>query len=159
MLKAMSENANLVPQLLETWDIHTRLNHFLLRAIPADAWTLKPAKGKSPQGHFSHMHNVRLMWLKSAAPHLLSGQSKLEDPSIEACGEALGASDGAIRDCLQLSFEAGKVKGFKPHPAAFLAYLISHEAYHRAQTELALRQSGHSLDDKVAYGLWEWGVR
>ena len=51
------------------------------------------------------------------------------------------------------------MKNFKPHAAAFLGYLISHEANHRGHIELALRQAGIPLDDKIAYGQWEWGVR
>jgi hypothetical protein len=40
-----------------------------------------------------------------------------------------------------------------------VCYLCSHEAFHRSQIELVLRQVGKPLDDKTAYGLWEWGVR
>jgi hypothetical protein len=53
----------------------------------------------------------------------------------------------------------GKVKGFKPHAAAFCGYLIAHESHHRGQIARALKQSGHALDKKVAYGMWEWGSR
>ncbi|HEV3260331.1 MAG TPA: DinB family protein [Gemmataceae bacterium] len=50
-------------------------------------------------------------------------------------------------------------KGFKPHVVAFLGYLISHESHHRGQIGWALKNSGHPLDQKTAYGLWEWGMR
>ncbi len=52
-----------------------------------------------------------------------------------------------------------QIKGFKPHATAFVAYLVAHEAYHRAQVDLALRLSGAPVDDKTHYGVWEWGVR
>jgi uncharacterized damage-inducible protein DinB len=45
------------------------------------------------------------------------------------------------------------------HAAAFLGYLISHESHHRGQVTWALKHSGHPLDQKTSYGLWEWGVR
>ncbi len=54
---------------------------------------------------------------------------------------------------------AGKIKGFKPHPAAFLGYAIAHEAYHVGEIGMTLKQSGRALDEKVAYGIWEWGKR
>jgi uncharacterized damage-inducible protein DinB len=37
--------------------------------------------------------------------------------------------------------------------------MISHESYHRAEIGIILTQSDHPLDKKVAYGMWEWGVR
>jgi uncharacterized damage-inducible protein DinB len=52
-----------------------------------------------------------------------------------------------------------RIKGFKPHVVAFLGYLISHESHHRGQAGRALKLSGHPLDQKTAFGLWEWGVR
>ena len=53
----------------------------------------------------------------------------------------------------------GKIKGFKPHLVTFLGYLISQESYHRGEIGIILKQAGHPLDDKISYGLWEWGVR
>jgi hypothetical protein len=53
----------------------------------------------------------------------------------------------------------GRVKGFKPHATAFVGYLISHEAHHRSQIILALKQEGQPLDKKILYGIWEWGTR
>ena len=40
-----------------------------------------------------------------------------------------------------------------------LDYLISHESYHRGQVGWTLKHSPHPLDQKAAFGLWEWGVR
>jgi len=51
------------------------------------------------------------------------------------------------------------VRGFKPHVTAFLGYLLAHDAHHRSQIILALKQSGHKIDQKVGYGIWEWGSR
>jgi len=52
-----------------------------------------------------------------------------------------------------------QAEGFKPHAAAFLGYLISHESHHRGQIVLSLKQAGHPVDKKIQYGIWEWGVR
>ena len=69
-------------------------------------------------------------------------------------------SGAAITNLLTKSLEAdGKVKGFKPHAAAFVGYLISHESHHRGQIALTLKQAGKPLDKKIGYGMWEWGVR
>lgn len=34
-----------------------------------------------------------------------------------------------------------------------------HEAHHRGQIMIILKQDGHLVDKKVHFGIWEWGVR
>lgn len=151
-------------QLLDTWRIHNRVNLYLLEAVKPEAMNaLSASKGRTVAEQFAHLHNVRLMWLKSAAPELLVGLEKLEKeaaPDQHSLREALIASGEAIAALLKQGFAAGgKIKGFKPHAAAFLGYLISHEAHHRGQIALTLKQAKYPVDKKVAYGMWEWGVR
>jgi uncharacterized damage-inducible protein DinB len=150
-------------QLIETWNIHNRVNLYLLKAIPAEALgSALAAKHRTVYQLFGHIHNVRLMWLKSSAPDLMSGLEKIEgtDGDKEDLGKALEASGKAIEALLRRAIVAGgKVKGFKPHVVAFLGYLISHESHHRGQIGWTLKDTGHPLDQKTAYGLWEWGVR
>ncbi len=151
-------------QLLETWAIHDQINRFLLAAVPPEALpAVSASKGRSVAHQFAHIHNVRVMWLKSAAPELVEGVEKIEKddpvdpPTLNA---ALERSGEAVATLLRQSFETGgRVKGFKPHAVAFLGYLISHESHHRGQIALTLKQAGFPLDKKVAFGIWEWGVR
>ena len=103
------------------------------------------------------------MWLKAAGPDLLEGLDKIEPKgevdrvklrgSLEASGLAIG------RLIEQAVASGGRIKNFKPHVTAFLGYLISHESHHRGQIGWTLKHSGHPLDKKTAFGLWEWGVR
>jgi uncharacterized damage-inducible protein DinB len=150
-------------QLLETWSIHNRINLYLLEAIPEDALALALAKSRNVYDQFAHIHNVRLLWLKSAASELLVGLEKLETKKLgskDQLAAALTASGDAITALLRKALAAGgKVKGFKPHAVAFLGYLIAHESHHRGQIGWTLKQKGRPLDQKTAYGLWEWGVR
>lgn len=151
-------------QLVETWQIHDRINLYLLEAIdPQSLDSHSASKGRSVGEQIAHIHNVRLMWLKSAAPELLEGLAKVEAEQAndkKLLAKSLTASGKAIATLLAQSIEAGgKVRGFKPHAAAFLGYLISHESHHRGQIALSLKQAGKPLDKKIGYGLWEWGVR
>jgi len=153
-----------VDQLIETWEIHDRINLYLLDAIdPAMLGSYSASKGRSVAEQLAHIHNVRLMWLKSAAPDLLSGLEKIEKEQAEdkkLLRKSLAASGLAIKNLLAKSIQGdGRIKGFKPHVSAFLGYLISHESHHRGQIVLSLKQAGHQLDKKVLYGIWEWGVR
>ncbi len=151
-------------QLIETWQIHNRIHFYLLDVLKDEilAATLNP-KSRSVYELFAHIHNVRLLWLKAAAPELMEGMLKLETKVVgtkESLRSALELSGARIEELLRKAIaNGGKVKGFKPHVVAFVGYLISHESHHRGQIGWTLKYSGHALDQKTAFGLWEWGVR
>ena len=150
-------------QLVETWNIHDRINRYLLNAVPAESLgSALAAKHRTVFQLFGHIHNVRLMWLKSAAPELLHGLAKVEGDNgdKETLAAALEASGQAIAALVKKSAAAGgRVKGFKPHVVAFVGYLISHESHHRGHIGWTLKNTGHPMDQKTGFGLWAWGVR
>jgi len=151
-------------ELYKTWEINQRINLYLLDSIAEEALrdTLV-SKGRSAGEQFAHIHNVRLMWLKVALPEALKGLEKIEKEkahSKKQLERSLAASGEAITKLLKHGVENdGKVKGLKPNVVAFLGYLIAHDAHHRSQIIIALKQSGHKVDQKIAYGIWEWGTR
>jgi uncharacterized damage-inducible protein DinB len=150
-------------EFLETWEIHNRINLYLLDSIHEDYLKdVSSSKGRSVGEQFAHIHNVRLLWLTAAKPDLLKGLEKIEKEkgiTKSQLKKAITQSSKAINALLAASLKEGKVKGFKPHPMGFLGYLISHESHHRGQIMLCLKQSGHPADKKVGFGMWEWGVR
>ena len=158
--------ADIIPldeQLLDTWNIHNRINLYVLDAIVPEALTgISASKGRSVGEEFAHIHNVRLMWLEAAAPDLFESLEKIEKASAndkQLLLDSLSRSGAAIVELVRRGLESGKIKGFKPHPVGFVGYLISHESYHLGEIGIILNQSGHPLDKKVSYGMWEWGVR
>jgi uncharacterized damage-inducible protein DinB len=152
-------------EIIETWQIHNRINLYLLDAIDeAHLDDVAASKGRTVGEQIAHIHNVRLMWLQSANPALLAGLTKLErgktELSKKLLADELTASGAAIETLLSEALAGnGKIKGFKPHATAFLGYIISHESHHRGQIALSLKQAGHPLNKKVSFGLWEWGTR
>jgi uncharacterized damage-inducible protein DinB len=153
-----------VGALLEAWHIHNRINLYLLDAVaPASLNSTSASKGRTVAEQFGHIHNVRLMWLKEAAPHLMKELTKIEmgvavDKS--RLRQSLEGSGRAIAKLLEAAITTDqKVKGFKPHAMAFFGYLISHESHHRGQIALTVKQAGYPLDKKTGFGLWQWGVR
>lgn len=153
-----------IAQIIETWNINNRINLYVLDAIADEHLSaVMVSKGRTVGEQFAHIHNVRLMWLKAAMPEMLSEQTKIEKGSTinkELLQNALISSGEAIASVLGNAAETGgRVKGFKPHVTGFLGYLTAHDAHHRSQVIIALKQSGHPLDKKTLYGIWEWGSR
>ncbi|HVH13966.1 MAG TPA: DinB family protein, partial [Longimicrobium sp.] len=67
----MSDDA-LAGQLIDTWRIHDRINHYLLDAVPAEALSsVSASKGRTVGEQIAHVHNVRLMWLQQFRRGLL----------------------------------------------------------------------------------------
>jgi uncharacterized damage-inducible protein DinB len=147
--------------VLRSFAIHNRIHLYLLDTLPPEVWNEAPpgGKGRTLAALVSHIHGVRLMWLKA------SGVKSLPQPlektaQVAEAKQALAASDRAIRDWLKPILNGNaNISGFKPDAWAFVAYLIAHEAHHRGQMLLLARQLGHPIDKSTSFGLWEWGVR
>jgi uncharacterized damage-inducible protein DinB len=155
---------DLVEALLDSYDTNDRINHYLIDAVPVEAWTLKApnGKGRDIASIVAHMHNVRLMWLKSAGGSTRPLPAKLEPANLTRASaiEALTESRHAMREVLAGALSTdGRVKGFKPDAASFLAYLLAHDAHHRGQISMVARQLGHPISQSAMFGMWEWGTR
>ena len=155
---------DLESQIVDTWNIHNRINLYLLEAISSAALNdISASKGRTVAEQLAHLHNVRLMWLKASRAELMEGLEKIEKETAadkKLLARSLKESGNAMEELLRKSLENdGKIKGFKPHVTAFLGYIIAHESHHRGQIALTLKQAGHAIDKKVGFGIWEWGVR
>lgn len=149
--------------LINTLQINNRITLYMLESLDASHLTDKTGgKGRSVGEQFAHLHNVRLMWLDVSAPALKGSLQKIEKEEAlnkDLLKSSLTASGEAMEQLLAQGLEGGKIKNFKPHPEAFLGYIIAHEAHHRGQAALILKLNDHPLDKKISFGMWEWGVR
>src|SRR5882672_7176366 len=96
--------------IVETWEIHNRINLYVLDAIGPDSLSdVSPAKGRTVGELFAHLHNVRLMWLKAAAPDSLKNLKKIEKTEAgqkDLLRKSLVESASAIGSMLKDSLEA-----------------------------------------------------
>jgi len=150
--------------LIETYQINSRLNLYLLDAIPEEHLAdVLVSKGRNVGKQFAHIHNVRLMWLKVSMPEAFAGLEKIEkDKPIDKVllrHSQTRSGEAMVQLLERAEANGGKVKNFKPHASAFVGYLTAHDAHHRSQIIIALKQSGHPLDKKILYGVWEWSSR
>jgi uncharacterized damage-inducible protein DinB len=149
--------------LLNAFNTNNRINQYLIDSIPPAAWRAKPpdGKGRTVAAIVAHMHNVRVMWLKVAAKgSKIPGQL---DRAKVTPGQALRAIEHsrlALSVVISGALESdGRVRGFRPDVAGFVAYLVAHDAHHRGQIAMLARQVGHPLPQKAMFGMWEWGSR
>jgi len=149
--------------LLSALATSERINQYLLESLPPAAWRaqLPDGEGRTIAAIVAHVHNVRLMWLKAAAKGTrIPPQLDRLKATPDQARKALVASHAAVAKLVAASLAAGgKVKNFPPDVAAFVAYLISHDAHHRGQICMLARQLGYRLPNQVTFGMWEWNKR
>lgn len=149
-------------QITETWRINNRVNLMLIDSLDAAALeaTLSKRGGRTVGGQLAHLHNTRITWLEECSKELLQDLSKAsaEKGSDKIyLKEQLIRSGEAIEKLIEQSLAAeGKLKNFKRGIVPFLGYMISHEAHHRGNILLTLKQTGIKTDDQLKRNFWEW---
>lgn len=154
-------------QLLEAWRTNSRITLYLFDAISDEGMrsTLSVRGGRDVARQFAHLHDVRLYHLEKRAPDLAEGlepfRSK-EHPDRDKVRKALVTSGEAVGEFLsdlEDPPEGRKRRGFKKGIATTLAYFVAHESHHRGSILLTLKVSGHMVDQKIAYSIWDWDRR
>jgi uncharacterized damage-inducible protein DinB len=153
---------SLTAELMATWRINEQIDQYLIDHLSDDAWTAKPpgGNGRNIAAVFAHIHNVRLMWVKAASRgSALPDKAEGKELSRQDAKRALTQSADAIAKILEQGFSTGKVSGFPPSAAAFLGYMLAHDAHHRGQVTMLARQVGHPVPPQAGFGIWEWNTR
>lgn len=155
------------------WRTSSRVTAYLVEQIPAHAWGAAPdgLPTRTVRALAAHLHNVRCRWIRTlGAAHGVALVRRVDQHRVgrRALLVALRRSDAGISALLRLGCERG---GTIPASAAYvwrnlpldvghvLAYFVAHEAHHRGQIVMLLRQQGLRLSPAVTAGLWQWQTR
>ena len=157
-----SNDPGLLEALLDSWDRNQRILVNLLRAVPAEALSLRAIDGgPSVAELFTHIHSVRLAFVEEDAPECARPMPPKEwdderDPDRIAA--MLEESAVAVRDAVRGRLASGRAMDLHyDHPILMLQHLIWHEGYHHGQVKLALKLAGRGLADRDV-GRGTWGV-
>ena len=148
--------------MVRSLKINGRITVYLLENLDPAAWRASPpgGKGRDIASLFAHMISVRLMWLKAAGGTVPAIEIDKTTATVPQVRKALEESAVALQNLIAGALETdGRIKNFKPDVAAFIGYLIAHEAHHRGQISLLARLAGFPVSKQVNFGMWEWGVR
>jgi uncharacterized damage-inducible protein DinB len=149
-----------------------RINQLLIDELDPAVWRAKPAGGvRTIAAIFTHMHNVRLKWIRLTVPHLkIAPRLNRADCTPQQAQAALAESAASCAQMLEQAFDetlrAGgrRIGTFRrdslarPWPVGpeMLGYMLSHEAHHRGQVCMLTHQLGFPLPSKITSRMWSW---
>jgi uncharacterized damage-inducible protein DinB len=148
-------------RILAMWRRNNEVSLYLLAQVPARGMTALPtgSKGRDVTAVFAHMAKVRRGWVEyftTGRYPRIAKYDKARPPSKAVLRKALATSGKDVEAFLRRALEGdAKPKMFGGDPLRWCGYLIAHDAHHRGQILLALKQSGLRLPEKIAIeGLW-----
>jgi uncharacterized damage-inducible protein DinB len=164
----MAKRAKLEVVLAEAYAANEQMNQLILEHLDPLAWQARPPGkgGRTIAATFSHVHNVRLKWLRLSAPHLKPPEALNRNRATLKQAQAALKLSGEL--CAKMLEEAlrdgGMVREFQrdgwakawPAGGAMFAYMLAHDAHHRGQVTMLAHQLGYPLPQKAAIGIWSW---
>jgi uncharacterized damage-inducible protein DinB len=147
--------------LATAWQRNTDANLYLLDHLQEKSLANRYSpRTRTVSAQLAHMHNVRLLHLNKRGPEFMGRLQTFDrgaQPNRSQIVAALTGSAKMMGAFLEASERTGLIQGWNGPPSTFLAYLIAHEAHHRALIVVSMRISGEKLPKEAVYNIWSWG--
>jgi uncharacterized damage-inducible protein DinB len=152
----------LLDDLLDSWARNNTILLNLLRILQEGALEVKAMEDSpSVAEMFMHIHYVRLVFVSEDAPEFsrtLPEEEWKAERDRGRMAEMLNQSAEAVREAVLGRLASGRELDIHyDHPILLLQHMIWHEGYHHGQMKLALKLTGHPMDDEEG-GPLTWGV-
>ena len=144
-----------------------RINQIILEQLDASIWKAKPPGSvRTIAAIFTHMHNVRVKWIRLTALHLgvppqlnractpQQARASLTESGAR-CAEMLTSALSGVDERIQTFHRDGWAREW-PAGMEMLSYMLVHEAHHRGQVCLLAHQLGFPLSNEVMSKTWDW---
>jgi uncharacterized damage-inducible protein DinB len=173
-----STQADIPVVLVEMFAANGAMNDLLLANLDAKAWRAphplhKRGEGRTIAGIFVHMHNCNVNWIRRSAPHLKcpamldperatiaqtrAAHKKSNAVLVAMLKDVLLTPDPAQRK-IQI-YSRGSWSQDWQAGASMFGYMFAHDAHHRGQIIMLVRELGFRLPVHAAYGVWHWEKR
>lgn len=147
-------------ELLEAFERNGRVNEYLVKVLPRRLWHAPPpsGRGRSMAAIAAHMQSVRRSFARM-------GGARPGPPSLDRRRVTPAEARRALRQSTRVllrQFETAlttrqpRVKGTPRRTVDLITYLMQHDAHHRGQICVLVRNLGAELSADDVMRIWGW---